>query len=146
MRRIVQLAAGLLIAISALANAALPQAASPASQASPQPKAKAQPAASPGYRLVTLHDFSCGDFCYLDLTEAGQREPRTFICLAQLCSDWGEVDNQKLPAGLRMAKAEAQFVTASCKLDPDYDNYPVCTEVKEGAEAIIDLRLVKPAD
>jgi len=166
MRRIVQFAAGVLIATSALANdttasqsaggpalqppstapAALPEAADSPSQASTRPKAEAQPATSPGYRLVTLHSFSCGDFCYLELTEAGQREPRTFKCLAQLCGDWNRVDNEgELPAGLRMAKAEARFVTASCKLDGDYDFYPVCTEVEGGAEAVIDLRLLKPA-
>ena len=161
MWRIVELAAGLLIATSALANdtvasrgaggpaqqppsaanPALPKAADPPSQASPKPKAEAQPAASPGYRLVTLHSFSCGDFCYLELTEAGQREPRTFVCLAQLCWDWSWGDSEELlPAGLRMARAEAQFAPVRCQPFP----VPMCTEGKNGeSEAVIDLRLVK---
>jgi hypothetical protein len=167
MRRVVQFVAGLSIATSALANEsgddgataqfppgpaqqppsaanpAPPKAADPPSQASPQPQAEAQPAANPGYRLVTLHGFSCGDFCYLELTAAGQREPRTFVCLAQLCGDWGRVDNEELPAGLKMARAEAQFATVGCQVD----DYPVCTEVKNGgSEAVIDLRLVERAD
>lgn len=142
MRPVAQFVAGLLIATSALANdsSASIGAADPPSPASPQPKAEAQPQASPGYRLVTLHSFSCGDFCWLELTEAGQPAPRAFVCLARLCRGWGNSEQEALPAGLRMARAEARFVAVSCQVD----DYPVCTKVKNGErEAVIDLRLVK---
>jgi hypothetical protein len=100
MRRVVQFVAGLVIATSALANDSgasiapgglvlqRDEATDPPSRASPQPKAEAQPAASPGHRLVTLNSFSCGDFCYLELTEEG-RASRALLCAWRDCAATG---------------------------------------------------------
>jgi hypothetical protein len=87
-----------------------------------------------GYRMVTLNDFSCGDFCYLEVTEAGQRAPRALQCMAKLCWDWAGSKEQELPAGLRMTRAEARFATYR----RIYDDSKL--------EAVIDLRLVKRAN
>jgi len=87
-----------------------------------------------GYRMVTLNDFSCGDFCWLEVTEAGQRAPRAVQCMAKLCRDWAGSKEQELPAGLRMTRAEARFATYRRVYDDSK------------FEAVIDLRLVKRAN
>jgi hypothetical protein len=59
-----------------------------------------------------------------------------------LCGDWSNSEQQELPAGLRMARAEAQFAAVRCVVH----DYPVCTAENGAGEAVIDLRLVERAD
>lgn len=93
-------------------------------------------APSPDVRTVTLAGLTCGDNCYLDLSDSRtEAQVRPVLCTARACWDWRDAGG--LPPSLKGTQASARFGRAD-QVDGSG------TIVTRDVEAVIDVMLPPP--
>ena len=89
------------------------------------------------YKPVTLSGFSCGDNCYVELTENMEGQaPVRLLCTARLCADWR--DRGAPPRLAKGRLATAKFGKADQRDDAG-------NVMARQVRAVVDLRLGAPA-